>query len=214
MKTSRQRLLDYIQAHRAVTILELSRALRMTPANARHHLSVLQEQGLVQIVGRRRAAGKGRPAAIYGLSQQTQGHGLRALSGALLDELAGAQANPGPAERLHRVARRLAGDSLHRGGAGGASLSQRLVRSVQRLNELSYQARWEAHANAPRLILGYCPYADILHDHPELCQMDAALLEALAGAPVEQIARLAPDLQGLPHCIFVIGKTGAPSLNL
>ena len=205
MKTSRQRLLDYIQAHRAVTILEISRALRMTPANARHHLSILGEQGLVQIAGHRPGSGKGRPAAVYRLSQPAQGAGLHALSSALLVMMT----SDLPENALPRLAQRLAGEGEgHDGPGSGSRLSQRLVRAVQRLNELGYQARWEAHATAPRLILGCCPYAAILPEHPELCQVDAALLETLAGASAGQTARLAPDRQGLPHCIFVIGKRG------
>ncbi len=89
----------------------------------------------------------------------------------------------------------------------GVALARLLTAAVQQLNRLGYQARWEAHASAPRLVLGHCPYAAIIAAHPELCQMDAALLEKLARSPATQAEKLAPDNQGLLHCVFLMGKS-------
>jgi predicted ArsR family transcriptional regulator len=72
------------------------------------------------------------------------------------------------------------------------------------LNELQYQARWEASAWGPRLILGHCPYAAIVSDHPELCRMDAFLLETKIGKPVEQTGKLQINDTGLPFCTFLM----------
>jgi predicted ArsR family transcriptional regulator len=88
-----------------------------------------------------------------------------------------------------------------------ASLTHRLYQAVQRLNELGYQARWEAHSEAPRLLLGHCPYAAILPGHPELCKMDAYLLEGLLGVPVAQTKKRAQDSRGARYCLFIAGKT-------
>jgi predicted ArsR family transcriptional regulator len=74
---------------------------------------------------------------------------------------------------------------------------------------MRYQARWEAHADAPRLTLGHCPYAAILPEHPELCALDAALLETLLGAPATQVAKLARDGRGGMYCLFVIAVSTA-----
>jgi predicted ArsR family transcriptional regulator len=103
---------------------------------------------------------------------------------------------------LSRVAERLAGEVPSRGG-----LPSRLFQAVQRLNQLNYQARWEAHAGAPRVFFKRCPYAAILPEHPELCQLDAAMLNALLGAPVSQVAKLARDKRGATYCLFDIGRT-------
>jgi len=81
---------------------------------------------------------------------------------------------------------------------------KRLVRAVERLNELHYQARWEASAAGPRLILGHCPYVAIVADHPELCRMDAFLLETRLGSSVEQTAKLQLSEKGLPFCAFLM----------
>jgi len=81
---------------------------------------------------------------------------------------------------------------------------KRLVRTVSRLNDLHYQARWEASAAGPRLILGHCPYAAIVADHPELCRMDAFLLKTRLGPSVKQVAKLQLSDKGLPFCAFLM----------
>ena len=81
---------------------------------------------------------------------------------------------------------------------------RRLASTIERLNSMHYQARWEAGAEGPRIILGHCPYRAIIADHPELCQMDAALLTELLQDEVMQTAKLEPGAGGLPFCGFVL----------
>ena len=212
MKTSRQRLLEYIQAHRVVTVEDLSRALRMTRANARHHLGILKEQGVVELVGQRPSQGKGRPAQIYSLSEQMQSHNLDRLVSVLLQEIL----SPKPIDKQVRVfqslaQRMLASQPSERGSQEvqtppSPNLTQRLYAAVRRLNEFNYQARWEAHSLAPQLILGHCPYASILPQHPEMCRFDSVLLEEMLGCAVIQTAKLESDPRGAVHCIFQVGR--------
>jgi predicted ArsR family transcriptional regulator len=189
--TSRQRVYQYIQSQRAVTAGDISRALRMTPANARHHLDILEQEGLVQTAGVRPAEGRGRQAKIYTMSQPAQGNNLAGLAHALLEEIP-----PGAAQRL---AERLVGPQPK-----PRHLTLRLAALAQRLNELHYQARWEARASGPIVLLENCPYAAIIDLHPELCQMDAALLEEMLGSQVEQRARLERDRRGGRFCMFQV----------
>jgi predicted ArsR family transcriptional regulator len=105
------------------------------------------------------------------------------------------------AEFLRTLALRLGGEPT-----SARHITQRLAAAVRRLNDLEYQARWEAHALAPRVILGNCPYAAIIEGHPELCQMDAYLLENQLGQAVSQTAKLERNPQGLPVCVFALGR--------
>lgn len=201
MKTSRERLLDYLNAHHPLTAIEISQALRMTEANARHHLGILQSQGLVAVTGKRPAGGKGRPLLLYSPSEQALGDNLGSLAEALLEELVADLPRAEQSEALARLARRMVAQTTAP-RQGPVNLTQRLFSTVQQLNNWRYQARWEAHAGGARLVLGHCPYAAILPEHPECCTLDALLLERLLNKPVEQVARLAQDARGLPHCIF------------
>jgi len=204
MKTSRQQLFDFIKNHHVVVTSEISRALIMTEANVRHHLTILQNQGLVEVVGSRRTQGKGRPAQLFRISRQSMGHNLDKLAGALLNEL-----NQSSAEDILRnVAYRLVDRHIYRGAGkrltstSGKHYVKRLHYTIEYLNKLNYRARWEAHSEAPLIMLGYCPYADILPEHPELCSLDGYLLEELLGAPVTQISKLTTDERGIPSCTF------------
>lgn len=201
MKSTRQRILAFLERQRAASVAELSQALQVTEADVRYHVSVLGRAGLVAPVGEDRPSGRGRPARRYGLADRTMKDNLGRLSGALLDELQ-AEAPPESEEALlRRVAGRLAGSH-----PSGGSPARRLVHAVQQLNEMNYRARWEAHAEGPYVTLGHCPYSAILPEHPELCRLDASLLEALTGEPARQTAKLARDAHGALFCRFAIGK--------
>jgi predicted ArsR family transcriptional regulator len=132
------------------------------------------------------------------LSQAAQPDNLAGLAGSLLAVLAEASIAKRPETRLRHAAQRLAGDKAETRGAASA----RLVGATRRLNTLGYRAGWEARPGGPQIVLGHCPYAAIIDDHPELCQMDAELLAELLGQSVEQLAKLQPGPEGTPQCIF------------
>ena len=201
MTTVRQQIFNYLKKHQLASAADIARDLRMTPANARHHLSLLRGDGRVEQMGERRE-GRGRPQKLYGLSRATLGDNLDQLAEGLLAEwLDGLPENEKEA-RLKRLALRLGGNAGE--DLGNAPVLRRLAGTVERLNRLGYQSRWEAHADGPRIILGYCPYVVIIERHPELCQMDAALLEDHLRAGVEQTAKLEQGAGGWPYCAFLL----------
>ena len=199
MTTARQEVFTYIRKRRAVSAFDIARDLTMTPANARHHLSILKRDGRIEVVGKHSAGIKGgRPTKIYGINRKILGDGLPALSHHLLEEMLGSVNPRQRAGVLKKLGQRLA--SPHKNGAGISSPMIRLTETVKHLNKLGYQSRWEAHAEGPRIIFGHCPYSAIIQKHPELCDMDAGLLGACLGEDVEQIEKLAGE--GIGFCVF------------
>jgi predicted ArsR family transcriptional regulator len=206
MPTSRQRILDFFDKNHVVTVDEISRALAVTQANVRHHLAILQDHGLVKVVGKRPAQNKGRPSLLFSLSSKYKGNTLEIILSALLSEINHSQSAEINAF-LTRLARRVAG--LDRGEPGNPNLTNssqqltlRLLSTVERLSDLNYRPHWEAHIEGPRIILGNCPYLSILDDHPELCAFDRFLIEELISKPVEQLAKLNMDERNIPYCMF------------
>lgn len=198
--TTRLRIMDHFRRQQTASAQELSRALGMTRANIRHHLVVLEANDFVEVIGQRRE-GKGRPENIYGMSRRVLGDGLDELSSALLDEWLGRLPDGEQEAGFRSVAGRLgAGFAGERAG----SLLKRLTDAVRFLNGLHYQARWEAGASGARLIFGHCPFSAIIEKHPELCRVDAHLLEKCIGQGVLQSAKLERLAQGLPQCIFLV----------
>ena len=190
---TRQKILDYLKRNRSVTSRELARALQMTPANARHHLGILAGDGRVEVVNQRKG-GKGRPEKIYRLAGTLAGDNLSTLVDALLTEAGGTV-------QMEALGKRIAGE----GKVSGQPLMRRLASTVERLNGMHYQPRWEAGAMGPRVVLGHCPYAAVIERHPELCRMDSALLAKLLDGNVKQTAKLETGAGGLPYCVFEFG---------
>jgi predicted ArsR family transcriptional regulator len=81
----------------------------------------------------------------------------------------------------------------------------RLFHAVQRLNQIHYQARWEARSSAPRLIFSNCPYLEISETMPVICEIDAALIQELTGLPASLKEKLAHDSRGGIFCSFQLG---------
>lgn len=209
MKTSRQRILEYIHSHRYVTAADLSQALHMTKANARHHLSILKNRGEIEVIGQRPQPGKGRPTQLFGVSKRSLGDNLDILASALLEEITNKRSAEERQKSLKRVAGRMSewisnGETHYKQG----NLTQRLHRAVRYLNLNHYMARWEAHSESPRLVLEHCPYARVLPRHPEMCQIDVKMLEALLDAKVDHISKLAEDDRGARFCLFHISQSG------
>lgn len=168
--TSRQKVLNHLKKTRSASAREIARALNMSTPNVRHHLSVLCADGRVEMTQARPRDGRGRPENLYSLAQSTLGDNLSVLADALLGEGVDAK----------KIGRRIA-KTRGLSELPGQPMSKRLTLLVENLNEMHYQARWEAGAEGPRVLFGRCPYSQVIEHHPELCRMDEAMLaEALA----------------------------------
>ena len=196
MQLTRQQIIDHLQVNRLATSIELSRVLMVTTANIRHHLRLLDDAGLVEVVGQEPVRGRGRPMKIYALRKNVLQRNFEGLASALLKALFADKTDSNAI--LAQVAANLLGEYQP-----AAKVHIRLNQAVDRLNQLKYQAAWEAAASGPRIIFRNCPYVMILSEHPELCQLDAELLKQMFRQPVEQTAKLERKPDGSPYCIFI-----------
>jgi predicted ArsR family transcriptional regulator len=194
MITVRQKVLAYVKKIRAVSAREIARALKMSAPNVRHHLSVLCSDGRVEVVAVNNRKGRGRPEKLYSLSQAAMGDNLSALADALLAEA-------GSRIKLDSLAGRI----LDPEQFAGLPVTKRLVRLVEKLNEMHYAARWEAGADGPRLIFGHCPFANIIESHPALCKMDTAMLELSLARPIVLFPKHEGSGIGLCPFVFRVG---------
>ena len=202
--TSRHRILEYIESKDQPTnTAEISRALKMTPANARHHLGLLVKDGRVSVVGQIPSNRRGRPLLLYSPATRAASHNLDGLAHALLTVMLTHVSIENQPVLLVEIATRLLTDPKPLAG----SLAQRLTHAVHQLDELNYAARWEARSDAPHIMLGHCPYVAILANHPEICQLDALVLQTALGLPVSQQTKRERDSRGLLCCLFIVGKS-------
>ena len=193
MTTARQKVLTYLHKSRTASAREIARSLKMSAATVRHHLRVLTADGRLELSSVRGRDGRGRPEKIYSLPRAALGTNLAALSEALLREA-------GSGIRMEALAEHLVGND----NFAGQPLAKRLNLTVEKMNGMNYHARWEAGSEGPRILFAHCPYAAILEKHPELCQMDEAMLNDLMGQPARQISRTGKE--GSSVCVFVMGR--------
>ena len=193
MITARHKVLAYLNKTRTASAREISRALKMPAPNVRHHLRVLVSDGRLELASVRGRNGRGRPEKVYSLPRAVLGDNMSALANALLVE---SDSNV----RMEALAKRLVGET----NLTGQPVARRLNLIVEKLNQMNYHARWEAGSAGPRIVLGHCPYAAIIEKHPELCQMDKALLHEMMGQSTEQIFKIGKD--GSSVCVFVIER--------
>ena len=196
MQHTRQQIISYLHTHRTATSAELGRALLVTPANIRHHLKLLKKDGLVEEIGREPARGRGRPTIIYGLTNKALMHNLDGLTDALLVTLSSCELSQKVFE--DQVARNLIGDNQT-----ASNRHTQLNNIIEKLNQLKYQAAWEASPDGPKIIFRNCPYAMIITEHPEICAIDVAMLSYALNQPVIQSAKLKKSPDGSPQCAFV-----------
>ena len=157
----------------------------------RHHLRQLISEGLVRRTEEQVIEGRGRPTPLYTLVHP------RSNLGGLVHHLLSL---PGRETLLQIAAEKFSPAS----GDIRRHITQRLYHAMGRLEELHYQPRWEALPDGPEVILGHCPFSEVIAAHPELCTMDTHILERLLGTRVEQIEKLERNAEGMLLCRFRI----------
>lgn len=194
MTASRQKILIHLKKTRSASVREIARALKLSAPNVRHHLNVLCSDGRVEMTSVHNREGRGRPEKVFALSQSALGDNLSALAEAVLKVTASSL-------RMEAVAHLVLDEKQF----AGQSMNRRLALLVEKLNEMHYQARWEAGSSGPRVLFGRCPYARVIEGHPEICTMDAALLKNSLERDVLQLKKNEMSAKGMCPFIFQIG---------
>jgi predicted ArsR family transcriptional regulator len=198
---TRTQIMDYLDRHPSITAADLSRALHVTKENIQYHLKILLQDGTLQRIPLSRPGQNppGRPTFLYTLSAQSRPGNIHDLAGKLLEVVL--TANP-PFPSQPGLFEQLASRMFP--FQPSANPTQNLRQSIQRLNQHHYQAAWEARASGPMLYFRNCPYAGLIKDHPQLCQLDCAILTSLLHRPVTQLSKIDLDTRTPPACIFQI----------
>jgi len=197
--TSRQKVLSLVQKNHFITVSEISHYLDLTPANIRHHLSILGDEGLIEKTDLRRSFARGRPESVFTLSRIFKKDGLELLTDGVLRIWSSNLSQNELNGKMEKISEVMAPDFQKIENESG---TKRLFLCVQHLNLLHYQATWEAGSSGPHIKLGNCPYWKVIDHHPELCMLDKILLERLSGFKISQISKLERNEKGELECLF------------
>lgn len=185
-----------------LTVNELAEGLRLTDNAVRSHLAALERDGLVK---QKQGApqGVGKPAFVYSLTPQADALLPKAYApvlGLLLTTLAEKMKPDELSELLFEVGRRAAADR----NEPGADLRMRIDAAYGVLGEMGGVAEIVETAESVT-IRGYsCPFAGLVPEHPELCQVAEAMLSELVGVAVRQTC----EGGARPRCCFEISLNG------
>jgi predicted ArsR family transcriptional regulator len=179
------------------TVDELAQALNLTHTAVRAHLASLERDGLVKQRSERR--GSGKPSSVYDLAEASE-YLFPKSYGLYLDQLLDILGERKPADEvgtlLREVGRRIAAQRTIPPG----DLPVRLDEAAQVLNELGGLMERETEGET-LCIRGYrCPFAAVMQEHPEVCDLAETLVTELVGVPIqEQCGRSGPE-----PCRFVV----------
>lgn len=193
--TTEELILDVLKKHRLVSTTELSRILFMTKPNIHYHLKKMLKKRMIEAVKEDFLFSQrpGRPELFYRLSPIAAGNNITQLCDLLLEQQ----------KNKKKIYQYLAHRLLPR--PQESTPMPILLRSlVAEMNSRAYACRWEAHKTGPIITFSNCPYAAIIDQHPDLCQMDVCLLESYLSFPVEQITRIDKKTQISNECRFSV----------
>ncbi len=200
----REKILAHLRVSRSASVAEMASSLSVTKADVRYHLNALINDRLVipapagNPPPRR---GRGRPAARFQLTGRASPENFRNLAAALL-RLYLAKADVSSQESVAELARLM----FPAMSISPSSLIQGLNQIVDELNHQEYDAHWEAHRDGPQIFFENCPYAAILPDFPQLCEMDRQILSRSSGMNVVQVQRIDSSRRQPPVCQFKLKK--------
>ncbi|MEA3309331.1 MAG: ArsR family transcriptional regulator [Chloroflexota bacterium] len=209
MQETRQQILEFLRRHDEATVQALSAELGLTSVTIRHHLEILRAEGYITDPQVQHYKRPGRPCYVYGLAARAADlfpNNYCGLAGALLVALKGLE----PAQRetvLQAVGRNLASEKAEL----PEDLAGRLAYIGTYLNQLGFISHWvTADDGSQQLHICNCPYQQVAACHPELCQVDAALLRELSGANLE---RLSVEADDAALCVYQFTWPGEPFLK-
>jgi len=185
------------------TVNELAATLGLTDNAIRANLLTLERDGLVRQSGL--VKGFRKPHFSYALTAEARllfPKAYDSLLNGVIAELKSRLSGAAITEALRSVGRRF---GIRDPQNHDRTLDERINESLAALEELGGAATLDKQ-NDKIIIRGEaCPFADVVSEHPEVCQLAESMVEEIVGAPVKEIC----DRSGSPRCCFEITPSHA-----
>jgi predicted ArsR family transcriptional regulator len=189
MQSTRQEILEILKEEGQATVEDLAERLELTPMTIRHHLNVLQAQGLVMTSKVRRLQKVGRPRLVYALTEaadelfpQNYGNLARLIVGEVKDTVGVEETKA----ILRRVAERLAEEAPP--FTADQTFGERVAQVSDFMEEQGFLTRWEETDEGYVLTNVNCPYRRVTREHGEVCIMDTELISRLLGVEPRRLS--------------------------
>lgn len=196
-ESTRGKIVTHLRAG-SKTVNELADMLGLTDNAVRANLFTLERDGLVSQSGL--IKGFRKPHFAYSLTAEARmlfPKAYDSLFNALVAELKNKLGPSAIVETLRSLGRRF---GMRDRRSADETFEERLNESLSALEELGGAATVERKDDKVVIRGEACPFADVVTEHPEVCQMAEAMVEEIVGRPVTEIC----DRSGAPKCCFEI----------
>ncbi len=197
-RTQRDLLYALLRQPAGMSIDDLAQALAITRTAVRQHLAALERDALVER-GATRPTGR-RPEQLHQLTDHARELFPRQyplLANLLIDQVAGLLGNDALLALLRGLGRKLAAD-----------LEQQVVdeaRIVQHMNQAGYEAAvFFRSSGEPEIVAHNCVFHHLAKVHPQVCELDLALIGTLGGG---EALHLECMLRGGQVCRFALRRS-------
>ena len=206
MQQTRRSILEILRKRGQATVDDIVHDLRqqrsdaITSVTVRHHLNILQEDGLIATQELRRRSTPGRPQHVYALTNKAHTYfpnNYQRLAQGLLHQIQEHVPPEGVNVILEGVAQQMAQDAC----IPDVPLQERLKLVVEYLTNHGYEATWECTESGYMLHTVNCPYHSAANNGVALCDMDMRLIAGLLGVVPRRVSRMS---EGDESCSYHI----------
>lgn len=206
MQETRRYILDILRHQGQATVDGIVNSLRtkysrdITPVTVRHHLHVLQQEGMITEPELQHRSTPGRPQHVYALTdkaRQTFPNNYQQLLTTLIDQLQVQRSE----SNVNVIFEGVADQMAKAVDLTGVAPEERLNIVVEYLTQLGYDAYWEKCEMGIMLHTRNCPYHTVAQHSDALCSMDFRLISVLVGTIPRRMARVS---DGDSTCAYLI----------
>ena len=202
MSETRTRILQLLKMRSSLTINQLKEALNISAMGIRQHLTILEDEGLVEFEVEKQE--RGRPHHIYSLTDEASNLFPTTYANfavGLMNEVAKFN-GPGFINKIFR-SRMKSQLQMYKERLDGKDLIDRIKELARIRDEEGYMARFEEGENDYVLTEHNCPIAAIAQEYPHVCDIELGLFRQSLGTKVYRVDHL---MQGSHKCCYRIPK--------
>jgi predicted ArsR family transcriptional regulator len=207
--SSKKQILLTLKRAGSVSLTELAASLQISKMATLKHLAILEGKGLVERSSRQ--GGRGRPRAVFSLSEGSSSLFPEAYTHMTLSALRFIEEKIGPGAVVQLLEKR-AQEVLdaNRARVPDGNLKSKVVELVKIRDEGGYMAELgRAGRTSVEMLEHNCPIMAVAETYPEACRVEREMFQKLLGADVETSHRV---VSGDPVCRFLIrGRGKAPA---
>ena len=179
------KVIDVLLRRGPLTVAELTRELGVTATAVRQQVRRLADEGW--LTRTRRGRGLGRPADMFAISKNTRrliAAGGPDVSQLLIQAIADLDGEDKARAILQHVNQRMV--DAARPGVSAGPASERVDRLATFLERQGIVVESGSSPRGQRLAIFTCPYAGLVEDHRELCDMEQTTFSALTDSAVRR----------------------------